>query len=374
MFTGNLPQGIDFAMVLDDTIKRIYNNILLIQLGDIGDVVLSIPAFRAVHENFPQARIIIAVREKAQELIQHLPGVHGVIFINQDTRSLLNEIKYQWAFFSLVRRYRFDLVMDFRTGTRGAILAFLSGAPERVGFFDHESFWRNRLFTKLHRLDYELPQHVADYYSSLPKAYGLSVHDEMPVIPVTPAMQQRAADILEREKILSELPIIAIQPFSLWRYKEWSVNNYIQLIQRIVSEYHAAIVITGSRDEYERAQHIVNLCKDYGQHVCNMAGKTSLGELAAVLKSCHLFIGSDSAGMHVAAAVGTPTVIIFGPSSPASWAPKGNNHVIVQKNIACVPCRQKGCNGTEVSRCIEELDVNEVFTVVRSHYEKLYSS
>jgi predicted lipopolysaccharide heptosyltransferase III len=354
--------------------KHIYKNILLIQLGDIGDVVLSIPAFRAVHENFPHAKIIVAVREKARELIQHLPGVHGVISINQDARSLLREITYQWAFFSLVRRYRFDLVFDFRTGTRGAILAFLSGAKERVGFFDHETFWRNKFFTKLYRLDYKLPQHVADYYSSLPRAYGLNVHDDIPVIHVTPAMEQQAARILEREMIPAELPIIAIQPFSLWQYKEWSANKYIQLIQRILSEYKVTIVITGSGEEHERAKNIVDHCKDYSRYVFNMAGKTSLEELAAVLKLCRLFIGSDSAGMHIAAAVGTPTVIIFGPSAPDSWAPKGNNHAIVQMPLSCVPCRRKGCEDTEVSRCLEELDVNDVFAIVRSCYEKLSSS
>ena len=374
MFTGSLPECVDFTLAPGATMKHTYKNILLIQLGDIGDVVLSIPAFRAVHENFPQAKIIIAVREKARELIQHLPGVHGVISINQDARSLLREITYQWNFFSLARRYQFDLVMDFRTGTRGAVLAFFSGAQERVGFFDHESFWRNRLFTKLYQLDYKLPRHVADYYSSLPLAYGVNVNDEIPLIHVTPAMEQQAARILEREKVPSDAPLIAIQPFSLWHYKEWGVHKYIQLIQRILSEYNVTIVITGSGDEYERAQNIVDLCKDYGRYVCNMAGKTSLGELAAVLKLCRLFIGSDSAGMHIAAAVGTPTVIIFGPSAPASWAPQGNIHTVVQKHLSCVPCRQKGCEDTEVSRCLEELDVNDVFTVVRSHYEKLSSS
>ena len=137
--------------------KNSHKNILLIQLGDIGDVVLSIPAFRTIHENFPDANIIIAVREKAQELIKNLPGTHGVISINQGKRSFFSEIKYQWTFFSQVRRYQFDLVFDFRTGTRGAILAFLSGAKERVSFFDHDSFWRNRLFTMLYRMDYHLP-------------------------------------------------------------------------------------------------------------------------------------------------------------------------------------------------------------------------
>jgi hypothetical protein len=81
---------------------------------------------------------------------------------------------------------------------------------------------------------------------------------------------------------------------------------------------------------------------------------------AAVLKSCGLFIGVDSAGMHIAAAVGTPTVSIFGPSSAASWAPRGSRHKVVHGNLPCIPCRQKGCEGTEQSRCLDELSVNEL--------------
>lgn len=354
--------------------KKTCKNILLIQLGDIGDVVLSIPAFLAVHKNLPDAHIIVAVREKAKELIRHLQGVCDVISINQDQRSLLGDIAYQWTFFSRVRRHRFDLVMDFRTGTRGAILAFLSGAKERVGFFDKESPWRNRLFTKLHRLEYTPAMHVTDYYAGLPMAYGFDVNDEMPVIHVTSAMEQQAARILKREMIPAELPLIAIQPFSLWRYKEWGVHKYIELIERILSEAPVTIVITGSGDEYERGENIVRHNKDFGRYVHNLAGKTSLAELAALLKLCRLFIGSDSAGMHIAAAVGTPTVIIFGPSAPSSWAPKGEIHTIVQSQLSCVPCRRKGCEDTEVSRCLEELGVDEVFAAVRSHYNRLSSS
>lgn len=352
--------------------KNNYKNILLIQLGDIGDVVLSIPAFQAVHEKYPHATIIIAVREKAQELIQNLPCAHGVISINKDKRPFFSEIQHQYTFFSLIRRYQFDLVFDFRTGTRGAILAFLSGARERVSFFDPECFWRNHLFTKLYHLDYNLPQHVSDYYLSLLKAHGFNAHDPVPVIHVTEKMSKRAAFILERANIPPELPLVAVQPFSLWRYKEWGIDKYVQLIRQILSAYQVSIILVGSHDEHERAQTIVDHCTKFSRSVFNLSGKTSLGELAAILKSCRLLIGSDSAGMHIAAAVETPTVIIFGPSAPASWAPRWNRHATVQKTMSCVPCRQKGCNDTEVSRCLEELDVNDVYTVVRSQYEKKY--
>ncbi len=355
-------------------VQQGHQNILLIQLGDIGDVVLSIPAFRAVREHFPQATIIVACREKAKDLIRHIPWVNEAVAVNQEQRSPLHELNYQWAFFSLVRNHHFDLVFDFRTGTRGAVLAFLSGAKRRVGFYDPNAFWRNRLFTRLYRLEYRASMHVAAYYFSLLQAAGLTVAHETPEMHVAPESQKNAARILERESVPSEWPIIAIQPFSLWRYKEWSTDKYIQLIHRMISAYRASVVITGSQDEAVMAKDLVGRCEDGaggGRQVFNLAGKTSLGELAALIQSCRLFIGVDSAGMHIAAAVGTPTVVIFGPSAPASWAPAGNHHAIVQKDLSCVPCRQKGCDGSEVSRCLEELAVDEVWDVVESQCKKL---
>ena len=108
-----------------------------------------------------------------------------------------------------------------------------------------------------------------------------------------------------------------------------------------------------------------------GSGVFNLAGKTSLGELAAVLKHCHLFIGGDSAGLHIAAAVGTPTISLFGPSSPVSWAPIGEEHEVICKNWECVPCRNKGCQNREWSRCLEELTLEEVQPVVERQIRSL---
>ncbi len=352
-------------------LHRTARHILIIQLGDIGDVILSVPAFRAVRENFPRAKVTVAVRKKAGELIPLVPGVDGMIAVDQDRRSFLGELFHQWKFFSLVRSHRFDLAFDLRTGTRGAILAFLSGAKERVGFLDPDGPWRNRLFTRLYRLDYRLPQPVSHYYSSLLEAHGLKVGGEPPEMRVPPEMRERAAKILRSAGAPALLPVIAIQPFSLWRYKEWDVEKFVQLVRRIRSVCNAAVAITGSPDETSRAKDIAGRFGSDTPHVYNLAGKTTLGELAALAASSRLFIGSDSAGIHIAAAVGTATLAIFGPSAPASWAPAGENHAVVQKNLPCVPCRRKGCDGSGVSRCLEELDVEEVWAAVLIQMKKL---
>jgi heptosyltransferase-3 len=346
-------------------------NILLIQLGDIGDVVLTFPAMKSLRDRFPHAKIMSAVRQKAESLLEDCPWIDGVIAIDQQKRSVKEEIAYQWRFFSDLRKHRFELAIDMRTGTRGAILAFLSGASQRVGFYaDDGKLWRNRLFTHLAKIDYRIGQYVGDYYSAILNAYGIKTQSELPRLPVSIEKQAVVNSLLKSEHIPADRPLIAIQPFSLWQYKEWKKENHAALIGQIIAEYDAAVIITGSPNEKERAEEIIRLAKH--EYVYNFAGKTSVGMLAALLSVCKLFIGSDSAGIHIAAAVGTPTISIFGPSSSASWAPRGEQHIVVHnKNFSCVPCRNKGCQNTEISRCLDELSVDEVMQALRAQLRKI---
>lgn len=339
-------------------------SILLIQLGDIGDVVLSLPCIRTLHDNFPKARVIVAVREKAKELIEDCPCATDVISVSKKTRCLGDELAYQKDFFLKLRRFRFDLAIDLRTGTRGAVLAFLSGARQRIGFYAGDGrLWRNRVFTDLILPELKVCQHLAEYYHILLDQHGLKIKHVWPQHVVPQEKKERVAALLTEEQIPVDTPLIAIQPFSLWRYKDWGADKYVGLIRWICSEYDVFVVVTGSVGERKRAGSIVNKCGR--RHVYNLAGRTSIGMYAAVLQACQLFIGGDSVGIHLSAAVGIPTVSIFGPSSPASWAPRGDQHRIVQKDLPCVPCKDKGCEGSEVSRCLDALTVDEVISVVK---------
>ncbi len=344
-------------------------NVLLIQLGDIGDVVLSFPAVRALRENFPQADIVVAVREKARELMEDCRWVSSVISINEKKRTWQEELRYQKRFFLSLRRFRFDLAVDLRTGDRGAFIALLSGARQRVGFFAKDGkLWRNRVFTHLVVPESAPGQHIAQYYQGLLGAYDIKTEHTFPEHDVPDGRYQAAKALLEMENIPPDRPIIAVQPFSLWKYKEWGVDKYIRLINWLVSEYGVSVIVTGSLDERERADEIIKHCPRY---TYNLAGKTSIGMLSAVFKACRLFVGVDSAGVHIAAAVGLPTVSIFGPSSYITWAPRGAQHFVVHKDLPCVPCRDKGCKDSEISRCLDELTFEEVQAVVRDRMSKL---
>jgi predicted lipopolysaccharide heptosyltransferase III len=346
--------------------------ILLIQLGDIGDVVLTTPTMRALRENTPCGEIFVFAREHARELVEDCPWVDGVISVNKDRRNLREEIAYQRDLLAELRSRRFELTIDLRTGTRGAIVSYLSGARVRIGrYSDNGTLWRNRLFTHLIRPENELEQYCSLHNLNILAPLGLDVKDTSPALEVTPEKEKSALEILRREKVPPDKPILALHPFSRWSYKEWIIQNYVELINYIGSRYPLSTIITGAPGERDRVDEIVSRSS---VDAYNLAGRTSLGELPAVLKKCSLLIGIDSAAIHIAAAVGTPTITIFGPSSPVNWAPRGKQHSVIQKNLPCVPCRQKGCNNTEVSRCLNELGQEEVIPLVANQLNSIVST
>ena len=337
-------------------------SILLVQLGDIGDVVLSVPCIRALRENYPQARIAVAVWGKAAELLEDCPWLDHVIAVKKEAKPFWEKLAFQRDFFKYLRSFRFDLAIDLRTGTRGAIMAFFTGASQRIGFYAEDGkLWRNRVFTTLLHRDYAPGQHVVDYLLCLLEAFGIVVKDRTPELFVSDEKLVTMEMLLAQEAVGTERMLVVLQPFSLWQYKEWGKGKYIALVRWLIEDLNASVLVTGSVGEQGRAEEIVRNC---GKGCYNLAGKTSIAMYAALLKKCRLFIGVDSAGLHIAAAVGTPTVSLFGPSSPASWAPRGEQHLVVQKDFSCVPCRRKGCDDSEKSRCLDELTVDEVLTAV----------
>lgn len=340
-------------------------NILVIQLGDIGDVVLTLPALRLLHQAFPAANLIVAVKDKTQGVLDDCPWVSGRIVIEKKKRKFWEELHYQASFLLQLWRYDFDLAFDLRTGTRGAILAFLSGAPQRVGYFSADgTLWRNRLFTHLVNIDHELPLYMASYLLRLFELYQLEKGDPQPRLAISQAKLAQARELLSRERIDQDRPLLAIQPFSLWGYKELGAAKTIALIQWLLETQEYTVIIIGAPGEEGRA---AELTAPFPSRVYSLAGKTPLGLLGALLHHCTMLIGVDSAGLHFAAAVGTPTIGIYGPTPAEIWAPRGPGHLVIHKDLPCLPCRRMGCDNSRRSRCLEELSLAEMIPQIQGH-------
>ena len=344
--------------------KETIEKVLLIQLGDIGDVVWATPTFRAVKETCPGAAVSVLLRGGFGSLLQADPSVQKIFEVEQYKGNPIKKITQQIQFVRTLRNERFDLVFDLRSDDRGAFMSFLSGAPIRATLIYSEIHWRNRLFT--HLIDPPASEKriygAAEQSLRLVREFGIAPQDAVPKLHVSPETSEKVKRLLEREGVTTANRWITLNPFSRWRYKEWGYEKWIRVIDWLWEEHGISTVIVGASDEVNRSITIVRQCKG---RVYNLTGRTTLDELAGVLRLSSLHVGVDSAAPHIASAVGTPTITIYGPSDWRDWAPVGEMHRVVTPDRDCFPCYQKGCDGKGISACLEELSVERVRRVIQ---------
>lgn len=340
-------------------------NILLIQLGDIGDVVITTPTIRAVKEAYPAAHLSIMVRSPFGSLLEADPHLHEIIESHKPKGAFLRVIRDYFMFACRLKRAKYDLVIDLRTGDRGAFLAFMTRAPVRVGRqVGDPPFWRQLLFTQtISELPCaDPPVHLgADQSLRIVRALGIDTPDTTPKLQISPAVRERARQLLDANGLASASPWVSINPCSRWKYKEWGVEKWGEVSDWLWREYRCPVIIVGGAEDTAVGAQIV---ADRSSHAFNLAGRTTLGQLAALLQMSSLHLGIDSAAAHIAAAVGTPVVTIFGPGDWQSWTIVDELHRVVTADLPCRPCNHKGCEDSEQSLCLDQLEVSRVVAVV----------
>lgn len=336
-------------------------NVLLIQLGDIGDVVLTTPTIRAVKETYPNARVSILVFKPYGSLLVADPNLYEVVEFVKFRGSFYRRLRESVAFARRLRQKHYDLVIDLRTSDRGAILSFLTGAEARIAYRGGKNpFWREILFTNILR-DMKValpPVHPgADQSLRVVREIGIDTADSTPKLYLSPNDQLRANALLAEASVSPGTKFVTINPFSRWKYKEWDNTKWGKVIDRLWEAHRIPSVLIGAQDEAAACQQIV---AGREGHAINLAGKTTLGELAAVISLSSLHLGVDSAAPHIAAALETPTVTIHGPSDWRAWRNVDDIHKIVTPKMECVPCNMTGCDGSGKSRCLDELAAEPV--------------
>ena len=336
------------------------DDILVIQLGDIGDVVLATASFRALKDLLPDARVFALVRKGCASLLSADPALTGIFESRRGGGNLLEAARENLALFRSLRAERFDLVIDLRTGDRGSLLALLARAPEKVAFAGDGAWWRRHVFTRLFdTLDAAPPpaHPGADQSLRVLRAAGFSVGNVLPRLHVSEDAGAAAREILSAAGVPPGERFFTISAFSRWKYKEWSPDGWSQVIAWLAERHGVRSVLTGSGEEADAAAGILGKA---GSAALSVAGKTSLGALAAVIRRSSLHLGVDSAAPHMAAAVGTPSLTLFGPSDWRSWIAVGDLCRVVTPGMPCVPCNQKGCAGKGRSTCIEGMPASRI--------------
>lgn len=314
-----------------------FQNVLFIRPGGIGDAVLLLPSIKELKSAFPHLKIDILC-EKRNSGIFELSGDVDHIYLYDRDFELLKCLKN-----------KYDVVIDSEQWHRlSAIVALLTWAPVRIGFATNE---RERLFTNKVSYchdDYEVYSFLRLIEPFIGYIPSFS-HDE-PFVDI----EDNPASL---DGHLSE-NTIAIFPGATVAERRWGGDRYGK-VARVLIEKSYKVIIIGSKDDREDAAKIINIAPG----AIDLTGKTTLKEVASILKRSKLLITADSGLLHLAVAVGTPTVSLFGSGIEKKWAPRGKRHRVINKHLACSPCTKFGYTPRcKLSvKCMSSITVEEVY-------------
>lgn len=342
-------------------------NILVRGVNWIGDAVMTMPALRALRLANPDARITLLVKPWVAQLFKEDPNLDGVILYDDAFRGLVG--KFRLA--KQIRKRDFCMAMLFQNAFDAALITFLAGIPERIGY-DRDG--RRLLLTKAVAFGKQaVALHHIEYYLDLVAKAGFQAKYEIPWIYL--CIEER----LEARSKLSALrrPVVGINPGSTYgSSKRWHPARFAEVAYRVISEMKGSAVIFGGPSDTVIAEEIEReFTKLSGRpdmdsslttqnSLLNMAGRTELRELISMISECDVLVTNDSGPMHIGYAVRTPVVAIFGSTSPEHTGPVGKKDIALKKALDCSPCLERECKRRDL-KCMEMITSYEVFEAVK---------
>ena len=341
---------------------------LVIKLRHHGDVLLCSPVFSVLKAHAPNIVIDALVYADTAEMLTLHPAIDQVHVIDRNwkTRGTLAHIKAEWTLFQSLRARRYDLIVHLTDHPRGAWISRLCNVPWAVARkVSKRGAWWNKAFTHFISSPREGRRHAVELNLDALRRIGIFPgEDERQLALVAGAPADARLTSLLQALELDSKPFIHIHPASRWHFKCWPAARIAALIDQLHSDGHI-VVLSAAPDAAEIAL-LDAIQAQLKQPALSLAGQLSLKELAALTARARLFIGVDSAPMHIAAAMGTPTVALFGPSGDKEWGPWGVAHRIVASDAhPCRPCGIDGCGGSKVSDCLTALPVARVYRAVQ---------
>ncbi|WIM05066.1 MAG: putative lipopolysaccharide heptosyltransferase III [Candidatus Nitricoxidivorans perseverans] len=334
---------------------------LVVKLRHHGDVLLASPVFNALKRAAPRCEIDALVYAETTPMLEGHPAIAQIHAIDRDWKrqGFLAQARAEWRLLSALRTRRYDLIVHLTEHRRGAWLARLTGARWAVAPRQAGRFWQGSFSHFYPRASNSLRHTVESNLDAL-RRLGLVIRpDGKSLTLVAGAKDERAVEALMAERGLEFNEFIQIHPTSRWLFKTWPAERVAALIDRLAGGGWK-IALTAAPDAKEMA-FIDAVLKSCRAPVVNLAGRLSLKELTVLSAHARLFVGVDSAPMHIAAAVDTPVVGIFGPSGDVEWRPWGVAHRVVASEFhPCRPCGLDGCGGGKVSECLTALPVDRV--------------
>ena len=311
------------------------NSILLITLSNLGDIILTTPVLVKLNEHFPDARIDVITGEVGKDLFTSHPKVFNV-FIHKRGQSFADRIKQLQE----IRTRKYDMVVDLKN----SLIPYLAGA---------KYYSRFRIFPDKKNV------HKKEQHLSRLKSVGIKdAEDYNFFVPIMEADRKWIKQIVGAPYD----NMVVINPGAKSHLKRWPVEKYAELADKIKNELNMRVLFVGSGDDAETIRNVKNKMSQSAENLCD---KTSVGALAALMEKAKVVITNDSAPLHVASAVGAPTVAIFGPTNEHKYGPLSTNSKVLKAKVSCRPCENALCKVGPDEGCIGNISVDEVFEAVK---------
>ncbi|PRX35699.1 heptosyltransferase-2/heptosyltransferase-3 [Orenia metallireducens] len=329
------------------------NRILIIDLLYLGDLIFVTPFIRNLREKFPTAQIDMVVNSNFFDIMEENSYLDQVYAYNKNW-----SIKKSWKFARRLSQNNYELGLNLHGNWRTALLLKVINPAYTIGFGGKgRGIWLNQELLPAKNM------HMVDVYLNFLAEIGFESIDNQGVeLEINQEASKNMLNFLQEHDIKDKDRVVGLNTGGSWPTKQWTKEGFAQLGDRLEEELQAKVIFFGGPGDVERVNEIVAMMKT---KPIIATGKTTLKELAALAARCNLFISGDTGPVHVAAAVGIPTIALFGPSDEQKYRPYGEKHKVIENGIDCRPCGHHHCP-LEHHKCLEEISADDVLRAVMS--------
>lgn len=342
------------------------HRVLVVKLRHLGDVLLTSPVFTVLKNHAPHLEINALVYRDTEPMLSGHPAIANVFTIDRGWKQedWTTQMAHEWRLFRSLRARHYDLIVHLTENPRGAVLSLMLKPPYSVA--RHYPAKRGRLWRNSFTHLYQAPdkRHTVEMHLDALRRIGIYPQpDERHLTLVPGAEAERSVREMLARHGLAPKGFIQLHPTSRWMFKSWEAEKNAALIMAL-QEAGEAVVVTAAPSEPE-LQFAARITARLKKPVVDLSGKLNLKQLAALTAQAKCFVGVDSVPMHIAAAVQTPTVVLFGPSGEFEWGPWQVKSRVITSNHSCRPCGLDGCGNSKISECLTGISVDEVLSAVR---------
>jgi heptosyltransferase-3 len=354
-----LVDGVDFS-----TVKRV----LVIKLQHLGDVLVTTPIFSVLKQLHPEIDVDALIYTETVPMLSGNPWIDKIYEVDRSwkTQGLQRLTQQETQLLRQLKAGKYDLVINFTDRWRGAWLTrFINPRYSVSQKYSHKrGRWWMKSFTHLYSVPPKTPRHIVEVHLDALRRIGLLLLNADKKLTFNVGHD---AELLT-EQLLSEHRLesggyIVVHPTSRWMFKGWSHSGFAEVFKQLTQAGYKLVLTSGP--DLKEIDYVEKILELQEFEAVNLAGKLTLKELGGLIAKASCFIGLDSVSMHMAAALNTPCVALFGPSDERTWHPWLVRYEVISANYSCRPCNLDGCGSGKISECLQAIEPQKVVMAVQ---------